>query len=141
VVGEEEAFIGGGEGEEEEEDRNLGETASVRATCPLPTWLKEDFEWKVGESKIRGKDGLPPLYRDLGTFWFPRKSKFFVFRRSSTPTPSALYNYDMFLWDPESLLSDGLPCPNCKTRLYRHGHVKKPRRCVNLSRTIWIIGY
>ena len=47
----------------------------------------------------------------------------------------------MFLWDPEALLSHGLPCPNCKTRLYRHGHVEKPRQCVDLSQTIWIIGY
>jgi hypothetical protein len=76
-VGEEDAFIGGEE--EDEEDRDFRETASVRATCPLPMWLKEDFERKVGESNMRGKDGLPPLYHDLGTFWFPRKSKFFVF--------------------------------------------------------------
>ena len=116
-VGKEDVFIGGEE-EEDEEDQDFRETASVRATCPLPTWLKEDFERKVRESKMRGKDGLPPLYRDLGTFWFPRKSTFFVFRQSSAPAPSALYNYDMFLWDPESLLLDGLPCPNCKTRLY-----------------------
>ena len=100
-----------------------GAAPSVKRNYPLPTWLKEDFEQRVAESKIWGRDGLPALYRDLGTFWFPRRSNFFIFKPSLAPLPSALYNYDMFLWDPEALLSHGLPCPNCKTRLYQHGTV------------------
>ncbi|KAF8057979.1 hypothetical protein FPV67DRAFT_1525179 [Lyophyllum atratum] len=137
--------IDGGENSEDEQDpeeEGSGEAQRrSRARRPLPTWLKEVFDRRVKESGTRGKDGEPPLYRDHQTFWFPRQSNFFSLRDSAAPSPSALYNYDMFLWDPESLLPEGLPCPKCSTRLYRHCHIPRPRRCIDLTRTIWIIGY
>ncbi|KAG6818718.1 hypothetical protein H0H93_002526, partial [Arthromyces matolae] len=128
------------EDEEDEETENQNEPPRSRQYHPLPHWLKQIFDQRVHESGIRGKDGLPPLYRDHHTFWFPRQSNYFALR-DLNPSPSSLYNYEMFLWDPEALLPNGIPCPNCSTRLYRHGHISRPRRCIDLSKTIWIIGY
>lgn len=45
-----------------------------------------------------------------------------------------------FLWDPE-VLCKGIPCPNCRTRLHRHGYVPYPRRCVDFDGRFWIIGF
>jgi hypothetical protein len=52
-LGEEGGFNMGEEGENEE-DPELGDEGMTHAkpACPLPMWLKEDFEQKVGESKI-----------------------------------------------------------------------------------------
>ncbi|KAG6835693.1 hypothetical protein H0H93_015646 [Arthromyces matolae] len=143
---EEEGEIGlSGEGigvddEEDEDEDDDEQSMPPKRSYHLPRWLKEIFDQRVHESGLRGKDGLPPLYRDHHTFWFPRKSNYFVLREPN-PSPTSLYNYEMFLWDPEPLLPFGIPCPNCSTRLYRHGHISRPRRCIDLSRTIWIIGY
>ncbi|KAF8174195.1 hypothetical protein K438DRAFT_2050037 [Mycena galopus ATCC 62051] len=46
-----------------------------------------------------------------------------------------------FLWDPAALVPGGIPCPNCRHRLHRHGHVPRPRRCVDLDRTFWMMRY
>lgn len=109
---------------------------------PLPEWLQAEFSRLVHESSDRDKTGLPPLYRKDETFWFPRRSNFFKLQRcDKTESPSSLYNYSFFLWDPACLLPSGIPCPVCKTRLRRHDVARRPRRCVDISHTFWIIGY
>ncbi|KAF8180079.1 hypothetical protein BJ912DRAFT_855402 [Pholiota molesta] len=107
---------------------------------PLPEWLSAEFQAKVKESNTRGQDGLPPLYRDHQTFWFPQKSTFFLLRQS-TPAPQLLYNPRFFLWDPEALCPGGIPCPNCKATLRRHSHLRYPRHCVDQIDSFWLIGY
>ncbi|KAF8186024.1 hypothetical protein BJ912DRAFT_852498 [Pholiota molesta] len=107
---------------------------------PLPAWLLSEFQAKVKESNTRGQDGLPPLYRDHQTFWFPQKSTFFLLQQSN-PTPQLLYNPRFFLWDPMALCPDGIRCLNCKSTLHRHGHLRYPRRCVDQVDSFWLIGY
>ncbi len=109
-------------------------------TRPLPAWLMEAFKARLEESRERGPDKLPALYR-TGTFWFPQKTSYFLLRDApaSGPTPQRQYNPLMFLWDPLALHAIG--CPKCKTCLNRNGPIPYPRRVVSLDRLYWIIGY
>ena len=110
-----------------------------RKQRPLPEWLMEKFKALLNECKCRDENGLPPLYSKQGTFWFPRKSTFFILRRRHFSPPD-LYNPSFFLWDPEPLC-DCIPCPNCMKPLQRHGEISHPRRCVGTDSTFFIIGY
>ncbi len=131
----------GDDGVGDDSAQRTPQATKSRSRC-LPTWLEVEFKHHLEESSQRGVDGLPPLYRNHQTFWFPRPTTWF---RLSTPslTPQALYDYRFFLWDPMALLGDGIPCPNegCGARLRRHDHVRYPRRVVDLNTTFWIIGY
>ena len=120
------------------EETGSEDTAMPHARRALPPWLYDDFKAKVTESGHRNDKGLPPLYADHETFWFPRPSTFFVLRRNNV-SPQLLYNPRFFLWDPEALCR--IPCPNCKTALQRHGPISHPRRCVDSDSSFWIIGY
>ncbi len=106
-------------------------------TRPLPPWLMDAFRAHLEESRERGPDKLPALYR-TGTFWFPQRSSYFLLR-SRLPTPQLQYNPRFFLWDPLSLYN--IPCPSCKTCLSRNGPISYPRRVVDLDSAFWIIGY
>ncbi|KAF8971765.1 hypothetical protein BDZ97DRAFT_1650519, partial [Flammula alnicola] len=106
---------------------------------PQPQWLLSAFQQKVDECRNRDARGLPPLYRDLQTFWFPCLSPYFILRRDHV-SPANLMLPRFFLWDPEPLCH-GIPCPNCSKKLYRHDHVPFPRRCVDLNGSFWIIGF
>lgn len=109
---------------------------------PLPPWLKAEFDARLAESDKRGEDGLPPLYRNNQTFWFPQRSVFFMLNKSNASiTPQTLYNPRFFLWDPHVLCPDGIPCPNCNAPLTRHGSLQRPRRCIDQNSSFWIIGY
>jgi hypothetical protein len=129
----------GGEDEQEDGEEIAGSAARRH---PLPEWLQKAFDIKVIESAcaIRGPDGLPPLYRDHKTFWFPQQSTYFLLRSQSI-SPQDLYNPRFFLWDPAALCLNGIPCPNCHVSLKPHGHIPQPRRCVDISGTFWMIGY
>ena len=116
----------------------LGQS-SPRKQRPLPEWLMEKFKALLNECKCRDENGLPPLYSKQGTFWFPRKSTFFILRRRHFSPPD-LFNPPFFLWDPEPLC-DSIPCPNCMKPLQRHGEISHPRRCVSTDSTFFIIGY
>ncbi|KAK1227239.1 hypothetical protein PQX77_009768, partial [Marasmius sp. AFHP31] len=110
----------------------------------FPLWLRKVFERYVQESSDRRDDGLPPLYRDHQSFYFPRKANFFILRDYSgddVPSPTSLYDYTFFLWDPECLLPSGIPCPTCSSKLQRNGNATLPRRFVDLNGSVWVIGY
>jgi hypothetical protein len=111
---------------------------SQRRFRPLADWISARFEALVAESKNRDSRGLPPLYAKHKTFRFPRKANWFLLQ-SSTPTPHDLYDVEWFLWDPLALCT--IPCPNCRAELRRHTNISRPRRCVGLNSTIFIIGY
>ena len=127
-----------GDDDHEELDPHTSQAGERR---PLPPWLKDGFNAKVNESarSHRGPDGLPPLYRDHQTFWFPCPSTFFLLRNSVSPQD--LYNPRFFLWDPAALCPDGIPCPTCHVMLKPHGHIPRPRRCIDVSGSFWMIGY
>ncbi|KAL0957404.1 hypothetical protein HGRIS_001205 [Hohenbuehelia grisea] len=99
------------------------------------------FKALVAESSQHGSDGLPPLYRIHKTFWFPRPAAYLQLQNPSI-TPQSLYEYQFFLWDPMALCGK-IPCPNngCKSPFWRHGHVRYPRRVVDIDCTLWLIGY
>lgn len=105
---------------------------------PLPAWLTEPFSAAVSESKQRDDNGLPPLYQK-STFWFPNRSPYFILRSQRHVSPHDLYNPKFFLWDPHALYK--IPCPGCHRTLHRHQHIPRPRRCVDVNSTFWIIGY
>ncbi|RDB16051.1 hypothetical protein Hypma_003473 [Hypsizygus marmoreus] len=110
-----------------------------RPRRPPPDWLKSEFQTKLEDSSPDLRDSkLLPLYRDHHTFWFPRPSSYFVLKRSSI-SPQDLLVPRFFLWDPAALCD--IPCPNCKTKLNCHAYIPYPRRCVDLCKNFWIIGY
>jgi hypothetical protein len=79
--------------DEADEDLDGPETppSSSRQRRPFPAWLMDQFNARREESKSRDASGLPPLYSDDETFWFPQKSTFFFLRRQSC-LPPQLYN-------------------------------------------------
>jgi hypothetical protein len=103
--------------------------------------LLKAFEDRLAEAgpAFHNDEGLPHLYYENKTFWFPCRSIFFVLR-NETPSPQQLHNPRFFLWDPEPLCKC-IPCPNCRTILQRHAHISHPRRVVDADSTFWIIGY
>uniref|UniRef100_A0A8H8CGB6 3'-5' exonuclease n=1 Tax=Psilocybe cubensis TaxID=181762 RepID=A0A8H8CGB6_PSICU len=108
---------------------------------PLPEWLMEQFRQHLKESRQRDANGLPPLYANQHTFWFPTKSVYFILRNSSHPSPPDCYDSRFMLWDPLPLCNDGISCPKCGRRLQRHSEIPRPRRCVDMDSTFYIIGY
>ena len=128
-------------GEGEDVDNNGNTTKAQSSRRPLPSWLLKPFKARVAESshQYRNAAGLPPLYALHQTFWFPQPSTYFLITKGSTP--QQIYNPLFFLWDPEALCPSGIPCPNCRKVLHRHQAISRPRRCVGIDQTFWIIGY
>jgi hypothetical protein len=132
---------GDGDFDEGSEFDNKGTAGQAKPSPrPLPPWLLEPFKARVAESSSQYRDaaGLPPLYAQHQTFWFPQPSTYFLIKKGSTP--QQLFNPLFFLWDPEALCPDGISCPNCRRVLHRHQAISQPRRC-GIDQTFWIIGY
>lgn len=135
------------EGDEVDDERDPGEedagapnTTGPHPQCPMPLWLRDAFKMKVMESAQHNEKGLPPLYANHQTFWFPQSSTFFIVQQKGV-SPQNLYNPQFALWDPEPLCPNGIPCPNCRTWLCQLCHISRPRRCVDMNKTFFIIGY
>lgn len=122
------------EAEEDDNETNRDQTSKAPKPCyVLPTWLKDAYKEKLAEA--------PTLYSGENTFWFPQKATYFLLKQCPL-SPSNLYNPKFFLWDPERLcLPGGIPCPTCHHKLHRHGSLNRPRRCIDLYQTFWLIGY
>ena len=134
----------GDEGDDEGDPSQVpaGPSERPQTRRRLPEWLLSQFRMKLAECgpNFRDVHGLPPLYASGNTFWFPQPSTFFLLKHDN-PSPDKLYNPRFFLWDPEPLCCGGIPCPNCRHRLHRHGHISRPRRIVDVNSTFWMIGY
>ncbi|KAJ7509276.1 hypothetical protein B0H11DRAFT_1901401 [Mycena galericulata] len=85
-----------GDDEEESDEEEQGDEpdpANLNHPKPrwtarrLPHWLQSQFDAKVDDSKHRGTDGIPALYRDHHTFWFPVEDPYFATRDISTLEP------------------------------------------------------
>ncbi|KAJ3824864.1 hypothetical protein F5880DRAFT_1479370 [Lentinula raphanica] len=101
-----------------------------------------EFKRCIQASHNRDPNGLPQLYHEHKSFYFPRPATFFTLTQNhKVPSPFELYDYAFFLWDPGCLVKDGIPCPNCGTKLTRHGPCERPRRFMDFERTVWVIGY
>ncbi|KAJ7193618.1 hypothetical protein GGX14DRAFT_378783, partial [Mycena pura] len=113
-----------------------------RTVRKLPGWLQAQFDAKVELARPRNKDGVPALYEHNRTFWFPVEDPYFALQEINSISPQKMFQASFFLWDPAALLGQSrIPCPMCRTGLNRHGHVERPRRCVDLDHSFWIIGY
>lgn len=134
---------GDGLGEEDEDDDNDDDdgmdqpSQPRRFLRPMPSWLEKPFRRHLSDSSNRNAQGLPPLYAEHKTFFFPKPSTYFLLRDGVTP--EKLLNPQFVLWDPMALTD--IPCPNCKYKLQRHSEIPRPRRVVDMSTTFWIIGY
>ena len=60
------------------------------------------------------------MYADHQTFWFYKKSNYFLLSKTS---PELFNNPRFFLWDPKALCND-IPCLNCHHPLQWHGHIE-----------------
>jgi len=138
-------FLGDGVGEEddggEEEDNEEEDTGSKAARRHnfLPPPVKDQYEKHLQYLRQTPHGSKPRLYEINKTFWLPHQANFFHLNTSNKPCPSQLYNHHWFYWDPDHLVEGGLKCPNCSSRLHRHGFTR-PRRVVDLQYVFYIIG-
>ncbi|PPR06280.1 hypothetical protein CVT24_000821 [Panaeolus cyanescens] len=116
-----------------------GKKKSQRSSPAAPPHVMKKFNIIVAECGQRNENGLPKLYSQEQTFWYPQKSTYFILQ-SPNACPIDLYNPRFFVWDPQALHKD-IPCPQCACTLHRHGVAKHPRRCVDSTSSFWIIGY
>jgi hypothetical protein len=114
--------------------------SSSRVRRQLPDWLQTQFDEKLKLAGIR-ENGLPLLYARNKTFWFPVRDPYFALQDIESLSPQKMFQARFFLWDPDVLVGAGIPCPNCRTGLNRLCPIPRPRRCVDLDRNFWIIGY
>lgn len=135
----------GDEGDEDEDDdeRELEDEddASIprQPRHPQAAWLIRAFKATVTECEKRTNGGLPPLYAIYHAFWTSQQSTYFLLSNTNV-TPTDLFCPQFFVWDPQCLYKH-LCCPRCRTTLYRHGVISRPRRCVGINMPFWIIGY
>ena len=125
---------------EEDDEPEGGEDHDGSAPRPrrlMPIWLHKAFDTCVAEAGRQNQESVPLLYADHQTFWFHKKSNYFLLSKTS---PELLNNPRFFLWDPKALCND-IPCPNCHHPLQRHGHISTPRRIVDMNSQFWILGY
>ncbi|KAJ7227493.1 hypothetical protein GGX14DRAFT_347896 [Mycena pura] len=134
-------FLGGGLGEEEEDDEN----AKTPSHKPFPDWFQQTVKALLDELKYDLEETTAAKSRHYlaGTFWLPRKPAWFALGRMNVK-PTDLFLPDFFIWDPMSLLGGtaGIVCPECNSRhLTRDGVVERPRRVVDIDTCFWIVGY
>ncbi|KIK50165.1 hypothetical protein GYMLUDRAFT_253216 [Collybiopsis luxurians FD-317 M1] len=75
----------------------------------LPDWLREAFNEYVLLLNHCGPDGLPPLYRDNKTFYFPRHSSYFILRDapfSEYPNPAQFWDQSILELLPKALAAE-----------------------------------
>ncbi|PBK90587.1 hypothetical protein ARMGADRAFT_1032577 [Armillaria gallica] len=90
------------------------------STCrphPLPVWLQKEIDFKIEESG-------PATFFRLQT-------------SSSNIKPQDLYSYSIMLWDPMPLLSDGIGCPLCNTKLFLHDSLARQRGITDLGACVF----
>ena len=83
--------------------------------------------------------GMPLLYVKDKTFWCQPQSPYLLLNGGST-SATAIYDVRFFIWDPKSLVKK-LPCPYCRHNLHRHLAISRPRCCVDMQSTFYLIGF
>lgn len=141
-LGEDYDWGDGDEDEDEHDPEGSDEPANAPAgpaRRPLPPWLMEAFQSRLAEFEKKDEQGMPLLYARDRTFWFPQPSPYFVLAEGSV-SPAAIYDIRFFAWDPKALYKD-IPCPYCHNTLHRHSAISRPRRCVDMQSTFYLIGF
>ncbi|KAJ3771294.1 hypothetical protein FB446DRAFT_691023, partial [Lentinula raphanica] len=82
---------------------------------PYPTWFSTQLNAAMEQVKADRKSlsGQSRLYQS-GTFWFPSKSTWSILQKQNVQ-PNDLFVPKFFFWDPESLISIGIACPQWMT--------------------------
>lgn len=115
---------------------------SARCRKIRPNWLMNPFRKVLESCRQRNQQGQFRLYSTEGTFWVRGKSAYFILQKQGVRiTPEMLYNPTFFVWDCDALSPDGIPCPNCGTKLTRHGAVEDPRIVVGMNEPFWLVGF
>jgi hypothetical protein len=129
--------------DEDEPDPDAGmSTDSLRnpGRHTHPDWLTEAARAHLANFEKRDKvSGMPLLYVKDKTFWCQPQSPYLLLNGGST-SPTAIYDVRFFIWDPKSLVKE-LPCPYCRHNLHRHSAISRPRRCVDMQSTFYLIGF
>jgi hypothetical protein len=126
-LGEEDCDDGDADEDDDEIDPAADDTENTSAKrCsrrPLPCWLMSIFKTRLVDASQRDGDRKPRLYAIERTFWFPQPSPHFLLMQNNV-SPQLLFNPRFFLWDPEVLCPQGIPCPHCRHQLYRHATIQ-----------------
>jgi hypothetical protein len=86
-----------------------------------------------------GKQKQPRLYAEQQTFWIHPRSISFILDHN-VKSPVDVFQVRFFFWDPHCLVPQ-LPCPLCRNQLSSSGPLRRPRRCVDLQDSFWLIGW
>lgn len=108
-------------------------------SAPFPEWFKRALAEKLAIIEKRSSSGELIFYEEHQTFWVPQKAKWFLMKKTKSLQPELLYDFQLFYWDPQLLTR--IKCPKCQVSyLTRHGLQKRPRRCIDLENSFWMIG-
>jgi len=124
---------------EDEKSNTDANTGPKRQPVPIPEWFTKALDVKLALIQHRDSNGKFTFYTQYQNFWVPQKAKWFQMRNAKVLRPEILYDFELFYWDPQLLVM--ISCPLCKkATLTRHGIQKRPRRCVGLEKSFWMIG-
>jgi hypothetical protein len=124
---------------EDEKSSTDANTGPKRQPVPIPEWFTKALDVKLALIQHRDSNGKFTFYTQYQNFWVPQKAKWFQMRNAKVLRPEILYDFELFYWDPQLLVM--ISCPLCKkATLTRHGIQKRPRRCVGLEKSFWMIG-
>ncbi|PPQ80024.1 hypothetical protein CVT24_003845, partial [Panaeolus cyanescens] len=137
-VGEEEDEEG--EGSEDEDEREEGEDVEggeSQGSKALPTRRRRPIPDRIMTKCNRYRE------ESKKTITFDQEDDYFRLRDAAPGqlSPEDAYNEEIMLWDPQPLVKNGIPCPYCRTSLYRHDNIRRPRRFITLTTHIWVTGY
>ncbi|KAF6757341.1 hypothetical protein DFP72DRAFT_1065656 [Ephemerocybe angulata] len=128
----------GDEVDDERETEPAEPAATSRIRKPGSQLIQDEHAAILSDLEARGANGLPSLYAK-GSFFVHPKAPWFQLNGKRV-TPTDLYRPRWFVWDPQALYKD-LSCPTCGKTLHRHAAMSKPRRCVDLWYSFWIVGF
>jgi len=137
----------GGDGDEDEDEDEPDPNANLSVNSQHnpgrhahPDWLTEAARAHLANFEKRDElSGVPLLYARDKTFWCQQLSPYLLLNSGSI-SPTAIYDVRFFIWDPKALVKE-LPCPYCHHNLHRHSAISRPRRCVDMQSTFYLIGF
>ncbi|KAK2467285.1 hypothetical protein APHAL10511_000834 [Amanita phalloides] len=149
------------EGDDEDTDTVACDSSSERehtTRSTIPRWLNTHYKAardmlkrEVDESKCRPP--MPKCYEQHKLWvWDTEPALAMLTQPQTVLEPALFHKPTFFVWIPHCLINDRIPCPECKAAgrhsqnggtvyLQKMGWPDKPRRVVDIDRTIYLIGY